>query len=79
MRGIRNLLNELKWKKQRKNILIEIIHRGEKEDKKVIPFESVTEIGKGHFRYGEKETYVPYHRIRKVIKDKKVIWSKQDN
>jgi uncharacterized protein (UPF0248 family) len=68
MRGIRNLLNELKWKKQGKNVVIEIVYRGEKEDKKLIPFESITEIGKGYFRYGKKETYVPYHRVRKIIK-----------
>jgi hypothetical protein len=33
MRGIRNLLNELKWKKQGKNVVIEIVYKEKKKIK----------------------------------------------
>jgi len=72
---LRNLLSKLKWKKE--NAIIEIIHReGKKELIKRIELKDVTYIGKGHFEYGKNETYIPFHRIKRIVKDGLIIWEK---
>lgn len=72
--NLKDFLNKIKWKKYGKNVFIEIIHRGALKNRKLIPFESITEISKGHFCYGEDNTYIPFHRIQRILRNNKVIW-----
>lgn len=63
----REILNELKWRKD-KNLAeaeIHFLHRGAPNDIKIISGSEIRELGRSFFTVGDNE--IPYHRIRKII------------
>ena len=73
-----DLLTKLKWKKE--NVTIEFVHReGKSILTRSVELKDVRYVGKGHFEYGERETYIPFHRVVRVIKDGRVIWKRSTN
>ena len=70
-----DLLTKLKWKGE--NVKIEIVYReGKQELTKFIELKDVTSIAKGHFEYGKNGTYIPFHRIRRIVKNGITIWKR---
>ncbi|MDH7508269.1 MAG: RNA repair domain-containing protein [Methanomassiliicoccales archaeon] len=63
----REILNELKWRKDRNLAEAEIhyLHRGAPNNIKIISGSEIKELGRYFFSVGDSE--VPYHRIRKII------------
>ena len=80
MKGIknnpRNILNELKWKKNLDLELAEIwyVHRGAKNDTKIISGKDIIRIGKTFMQ--TTSAMIPYHRIFKIIYNGTVIFKR---
>lgn len=84
--SLRALLNKLLWD-NRFNIgdySLTFIHRGAKEDKKVIPCRLITKVEKLGFTFEsspenkEMETFIPYHRILEIknVRTGEILWQK---
>jgi uncharacterized protein (UPF0248 family) len=80
---IRDILNQILWDKRLRaeDYTITFIHRGAENDKKIIPFQSITTISTSFFGYEEGAEYIiiPFHRILKIenIKTGEIIWQKR--
>jgi len=76
MTNPRDILNELKWKKDRDINLSEIwyIHRGAPNDTKIISGQDVLKLEKSFMQ--TNTAMIPYHRIFKIIYDKKTIFKR---
>ena len=76
-----NVLNKLKWTGRLKYSELVILHRGAPGNKKLILGRDITEIKKSHFMYREEgrkeETYIPMHRVLRVLLEDKVIWERK--
>ena len=73
---LRDVLLEA-FKRFKNSSVVEIIDRkGHEENVKRIPVSDITFIGKGHFNYGKSDTYIPFHRIERVLRNGKVIWER---
>jgi len=79
----RDILNKITWDKRLRiqDFTVTFIHRGVKGDKKTIPYESITKVGKSWFLYraGPGETLIPFHRILEVknVRKQEVLWKKK--
>ena len=71
-------LNRLKWTGKLGKAEIEIRHRGAPHERKVISGSKVTHVKKSHFYYidGSRESFIPMHRVLRVIIDGKIIWKR---
>ena len=72
----RDILNELKW---RQNLDLEkteiwYIHRGAKNDTKVINGNNIINLEKSFFQ--TKTSMIPYHRIFKIVYADEVIFNR---
>ncbi len=75
---IKDLLNKIKWDK-RENPEEYKIYYFDRIDKKLIPikFKDIIKIEGNFLRLDRKdETFIPLHRIKKVIKKGKVVWER---
>ena len=72
--NIRHILNEIKWTKDIKKAEIWYIHRGAKNNTKIIFGKEIVNIGKSFFE--TDTTSIPYHRIFKIIYEGKVIFNR---
>ena len=74
-----NTLNKLKWTKKLDGCEIIILHRGAKDNKKKIFGNEITEIKKSYFcyRHGNKEIFIPLHRVLEVRVEGKVLWKRK--
>jgi uncharacterized protein (UPF0248 family) len=77
----KKVLDELKWHPEKSLADVEItyIHRGAPGDELTITAEDILNIEKSFFvieRNG-KETSIPYHRIKEIKKEGKVLWRKR--
>ncbi|AEH60646.1 Protein of unknown function DUF504 [Methanosalsum zhilinae DSM 4017] len=62
----RNILNEIKWKNlDFDECIVEYIHRGMPEDKKVISGVDIKDIGRSFITL-YSDTMIPYHRILRI-------------
>jgi uncharacterized protein (UPF0248 family) len=79
VKGIKNsprdILNEIKWTKDLKKAEIWYIHRGAPNDTKIISGGDIVDIGKSFFDTSNGS--IPYHRIIKIIYDKKILFSRK--
>ena len=82
---IRETLNEIRWTKQGHYEEYKIIfrHRGAPNDEKEVNFSKMIDITASFFVYKESEhdfeTYIPFHRILKIIniKNNEILWIKK--
>jgi len=74
----RDILNELKWRKEKVFDKVEIwyVHRGAPNDTKIISGCDVLNLGKSFIE--TDSGMIPYHRVFKIFYDKKVIL-REDN
>ena len=72
------ILNKLKWTHQLQESEITILHRGGKDNRKVIHGKDITEVKKSYFLYqkGGKETFIPNHRIVEIKRKNKIVWER---
>ncbi len=70
----KEILNDLKWSGSQslEGVEIHYVHRGCPGDTKVISGRDIRELGKSFFRTDESE--IPYHRIRKIIRNGVVLY-----
>jgi len=73
------ILNKLKWTNQLQESEIIILHRGGKDNKKVIPGKAITEVKKSYFLYRNqgRETFIPNHRILEIKLKNKILWERK--
>ena len=76
MPHLRDILNELKWKRDRELEKAEIwyIHRGAPHDTKVISGREIIGIGQSFME--TTTATIPYHRIFKIVYEGKVIFER---
>jgi uncharacterized protein (UPF0248 family) len=76
MTNPRDILNELKWKKDRDINLSEIwyVHRGAPNDTKIISGKEVVKLEKSFMQ--TNSAMIPYHRIFKIKYEKKIIFNR---
>ncbi|MDI6707582.1 MAG: RNA repair domain-containing protein [Candidatus Thermoplasmatota archaeon] len=71
----KEILNKLKWTKDIKKAEIWYLHRGAKNDTKIISGSEILALGKSFFETGEAS--IPYHRIRKIFYDNELVWERK--
>ena len=76
MTNPRDILNELKWKEDHDIALSEIwyVHRGAKNDTKIISGKDVVELERSFMQ--TNTAMIPYHRIFKITYDGKTIFKR---
>ncbi len=76
MNKIRDILNEIKWRKKYKLDQVELyyIHRGAKNDYKIITGEDILSIDKTFIE--TTDAMIPHHRIFKITYQKKTIFDR---
>ena len=80
MKGIKNsprdILNEIKWKKDRdlKNAEIWYLHRGAPNDTKIISGREIVKLEKSFMN--TTTAMIPYHRILRIIYEGKLIFKR---
>lgn len=72
-------LNKLKWTGELAKVEIVFIHRGAENDRKTISGRNIISIKRSHFYYrdGDRETFIPNHRVLEIRVKGKVIWRKR--
>jgi uncharacterized protein (UPF0248 family) len=77
----KRILDELRWHPEKSLAGVEIayIHRGAPRDEQVILAEDIKVLEKSFFIINRKgkETSIPYHRIKEIKKEGKVLWRKR--
>jgi len=73
----RDILNELKWKQDFELNKAEIwfVHRGASNDTKIITGKDIEKLEKSFMK--TKTAMIPYHRIFKIIYEKKTIFDRK--
>ncbi len=73
-----NTLNRLKWTGKLDSCEIAIVHRGAKDNRKMIDGKQVTTVKKGYFCFkdGHQEIYIPNHRVIEIILGGEIIWKR---
>ena len=76
MTNPREILNELKWKKDTDFSLAEVwyIHRGAPDDTKIISGKNIVKLEKSFMQ--TDSAMIPYHRIFKITYDRKTIFKR---
>ncbi|MFW6041059.1 MAG: DUF504 domain-containing protein [Thermoplasmatota archaeon] len=76
MTNPKEILNELKWRKNRSLDFAEIfyVHRGTQGDYKVLKGNEITELGRSFIRC--EEGAIPYHRVFQIVYEGDVIFSR---
>jgi len=76
MTNPRDVLNELKWKKDSDIVLAEIcyIHRGAPDNTKIISGKNVVKLEKSFMQ--TNTAMIPYHRIFKIVYNGKTIFKR---
>lgn len=79
MRGVRAVLNGLKWTTGLDGVEVHYVHRGAPNDVAVISASRIVELGTWYFRIeapaGRSGT-IPYHRVTRVAKGSAVVWER---
>jgi uncharacterized protein (UPF0248 family) len=72
-------LNRLKWTNRLEMAEIVILHRGDENDKKVIPGNKITEVKRSYFSYvsPKGEITIPLHRVLEIKEEGRVIWRRK--
>ncbi|HDD46389.1 MAG TPA: DUF504 domain-containing protein [Candidatus Aenigmarchaeota archaeon] len=73
-----NTINKLKWTNKLGRCKIIFVHRGATNNIKTISGDQITEVRKTYFCYKSngKETFIPYHRVKMIKIDGRVIWKR---
>jgi uncharacterized protein (UPF0248 family) len=72
----RKILNKLKWTgKDFSKLEIWYLHRGAKNDTKIISGTEILKLGKSFFE--TSEATIPYHRIKKIFYNGKLVWERK--
>jgi len=76
MPNLREILNELKWRQDSdlKKVEIWYVHRGGKNDTKIISGKEIVALGKSFMQ--TTTAMIPYHRIFKIIYAGEVIFKR---
>ncbi len=74
------ILNKLKWTGKLGECEVVIASRGDKEDRRTVEGKNITELKKTYFMYsdGEKETFIPLHRVIEVRRKGKLLWRRRE-
>lgn len=64
MPNIRDILNEIKWTKDLKNVELWYIHRGAPNNTKSITGAEIIDVGRSFLQ--TTTAHIPYHRITKI-------------
>jgi uncharacterized protein len=77
MNKIRDILNELKWRKKYvfDDVQIYYIHRGAPNNTKMITGSEIISIGKTFLQ--TVEALIPHHRIFRIIYQKKLLFDRK--
>jgi uncharacterized protein (UPF0248 family) len=73
-KNVRDILNEIKWRKKLEKAKIWYLHRGAPNDTKIISGNEIIVIGKSFFETGSSS--IPYHRVFKIKYDEKIIFER---
>jgi uncharacterized protein (UPF0248 family) len=76
MPSIRDILNEIKWTKDLKQVTVWYIHRGAAGNLKCITGEQIVSIGKSFLQ--TKTAMIPFHRIVKIVFYNQTVFDRQD-
>ena len=76
MSNPRDILNELKWKKNRNFELAEVwyVHRGAPNNTKIISGKEIVNLQKSFMK--TTTSMIPYHRIYKIIYKNEIIFKR---
>jgi uncharacterized protein (UPF0248 family) len=79
----KKILDELKWHPEKSLERVEIIyiHRGAPGDILITSADTILRFEKSFFIIdrGGIETSIPYHRIKEIRKDEKILWKKKNS
>jgi len=77
MTNPRDILNEIKWKDELclRKAEIWYVHRGAKNDTKIITGEDIIDIGKSFMK--TNSAMIPYHRVFKIYYKKRLIFERE--
>ncbi len=76
MPSVRDILNELKWKKaDMSKLQICFIHRGAPDDMKCIWGDEIVSVDRAYFCL--KKATIPYHRVLTVIYEEEVLFDRK--
>ena len=77
MTSPRNILNEIKWKKNLNLELAEVwyVHRGAPNDTKIISGKEIVNLEKSFMQ--TNTSMIPYHRIYKIIYKDEIIFKRK--
>ena len=72
----KEILNKLKWDKDYKIELAEIwyVHRGAQNDTKIVSGKDIIKLGRSFMH--TIDAAIPYHRIFKIVYNKKIIFKR---
>jgi uncharacterized protein (UPF0248 family) len=76
MRSIRDILNEIKWTKDLKQVTVWYIHRGAAGNIKYITGDQIMGIGKSFLQ--TSNAMIPFHRIVKIVLNSQTVFDRQD-
>ncbi|MEW6069292.1 MAG: RNA repair domain-containing protein [Candidatus Thermoplasmatota archaeon] len=69
-------MSKFKWTgKDFSKVEIWYLHRGAKNDTKIISGSEILQLGKSFFELSEAS--IPYHRIRKIFYDGELVWERK--
>lgn len=76
MATAKEMLNKIKWTgKDFSKLEIWYLHRGAPNNTKIISGSEILKLGKSFFEL--PEATIPYHRIRKIFYDEKLVWERK--
>jgi uncharacterized protein (UPF0248 family) len=76
MPSIRDILNEIKWTKDLKQVTVWYIHRGAVGNMKCITGEEIIDIGKSFLQ--TRTAMIPFHRIVKIVFNDQTVFDRQE-
>ena len=74
MPNVRNILNEIKWTKNLRNVEIWYIHRGAINNTKSIEGHEIIGIGQSFLETATAT--IPYHRITKILFEGEIVFDR---
>jgi uncharacterized protein (UPF0248 family) len=77
MNNPRTILNKIKWKKDTdlKMVKIWYLHRGAPNNERIINGDNIVDLKKSFIE--TKKAMIPYHRIKKIVYDKNVLFTRK--
>ena len=74
MGNIRDILNEIKWTKDLTSVEIWYLHRGARNNTKIITGDEIIGIGRSFLE--TTSATIPYHRIIKILSNHEIVFDR---